>query len=225
MENKKNSDDINNLINETKKLSINNKIDIMEIIEKEDLELLNNKRIYEMSRMDWGKTMAISNQYIQRNILKKNLEKFNYKVYSTDDKDLPKEINTMNNSPGYDIIVITPNKKTIRIQSKLRQVKGINDYSQQVHFETTRRNSKKNKNKNHTGHVCYSLNEFDYAMITLVNDKNNRNNIKNCNLWSYSLIPVKDLEDKEHDYCMSKIPANILKKHIININKKINLIN
>mgnify|MGYP003386427735 FL=1 len=144
MENKKNSDDINNLINETKKLSISNKIDIMEIIEKEDLELLNNKRIYEMSRMDWGKTMAISNQYIQRNILKKNLEKFNYKVYSTDDKDLPTKINTMNNSPGYDIIVITPNKKTVRIQSKLRQVKGINDYSQQVHFETTRRNSKKN---------------------------------------------------------------------------------
>jgi len=86
-------------------------IDIMKIIEKDDLELLNNKRIYEMGRMDWGKTVAISNQYIHRNILRNNLEKYDYKIYCTDDIDLPKEINISNNSPGFDIIVITPDKK------------------------------------------------------------------------------------------------------------------
>lgn len=106
-----------------------NELDIMKIIEKDDLELLNNKRIYEMGRMDWGKTIAISNQYIHRNILRNNLEKYNYKIYCTDDIDLPKEINISNNSPGFDIIVITPDKKNIRIQSKLRQVKGNKDYS------------------------------------------------------------------------------------------------
>ena len=47
-----------------------NELDIMKIIEKDDLELLNNKRIYEMGRMDWGKTIAISNQYIHRHIKK-----------------------------------------------------------------------------------------------------------------------------------------------------------
>ena len=129
--------------------------------------------------MDWGKTIAISNQYIQRNILKHKLEPFGFRVYSTDDIDLPDlpEINISNNSPGFDLLIVSPEGKNIRIQSKLRQVKGITDYSQQIHFETTRRNSKKNENQNHTGHVCYSLDEFDYVMISLVNDNENRNKI------------------------------------------------
>lgn len=198
-------------------------INIMEIIDKEDINLLENTRIINMSRMDWGKTIAISNQYIQRNILKHKLEPFGFRVYSTDDVDLP-EINISNNSPGFDLLIVSPSGKNIRIQSKLRQVNGITDYSHQIHFETTRRNSKKNENKNHTGHVCYSLDEFDYVMISLVNDNVNRNKIKNCNLWSYAIIPIYKLEDKEHKCCIGHIPSNILKPHIINVNEDIQYI-
>lgn len=54
---------------------------------------------------------------------------------------------------------------------------------------------KKNKDKNHTEHICYSLDEFDLVMISLINDKLNRDKIKNCNLWTYSLISIKELND------------------------------
>ena len=198
------------------------KIDIMDIIEDDDKILLMNNRITNMTRIDWGKTMSISNQYIQRNILRYMLEPLGYLVYSSDDEYLLK-VDIKNNCQGFDLIIISPDKKYIRIQSKLRQVKGINDYSQQVHFETTRRNSNKNKNKNHTGHICYSLNEFDLVMISLVNDRIYRNNIiKNCNLWSYCLIPIKELEDTKYNCCYSHIKPEILKKNmIINLNDDI----
>ena len=191
-------------------------INIMDIIELDDRNLLENNRIASMSRIDWGKTMAVSNQYIQRNILRYMLEPYGYSVYSTDDKDMP-NIDIKNNSPGFDLIVTSPDGKFIRIQSKLRQVRGKNDYSQQTHFETTRRNSEKNKDKNHTGHICYSLDEFDLVMVSLVNDRLNRDKIKNCNLWSYSLIPIKELEDSEHQCCYSHIKPEILKNNIVNI--------
>jgi len=181
IEKKQQLDDL--LINKTKNIDL----DIMEIIDDEDKELLLNKRIQNMSRMDWAKTMAISNQYIHKNILQHKLSKFGYKIYTSDDNDFPKniDIDKTNNSQGFDIIVINPDGKIYKIQSKLRQVRGNTDYSQQLHFETTRRNSEKNKDKNHTGHVCYSLDEFDYVMVSIINDKQNRDKIKNCNLWTY----------------------------------------
>ena len=193
-----------------------NVINIMNIIEEYDLNLLNNRRIQNMTRIDWGKTMAVSNQYIQRNILRHMLKPYGYSVYSTDDDDLPK-INIANNSPGFDLVILTPDDKHIRVQSKLRQVKGTLDYSQQIHFETTRRNSEKNKDKNHTGHVCYSLDEFDFVMISLVNDKFNRDKIKNCNFWTYCFISIKHLEDKKHNCCYSHITPKILEKNIIKV--------
>lgn len=209
-----------NFVNETLCVSKKEKkeIDIRNIIEIDDRNLLENKRIVGMSRIDWGKTMAVSNQYIHRNILRHMLNPRGCKVYSTDDIDRPK-INIANNSPGFDIVVITPppENKIIRVQSKLRQVKGINSYSQQIHFETTRRNSEKNKDKNHTGHICYSLGEFDLVMISLVHDKDNRDKIKNCNLWTFSLIPARELEDTEHNCCYSYIKPEILQKNIIKI--------
>ena len=195
---------------------------IMGIIEKDDRILLENKRITNMSRTDWGKTMAVFNQYIHRDILRHMLSPFGYSVYSTDDKDMPPEISIKisiaNNSPGFDLVIVTPENEIIRVQSKLRQVEGIHDYSQQIHFETTRRNSKKNKDKNHTGHVCYGTDEFDFAMISLVNDKHNRDKIKDCDLWTYSLIPINELVDiKRQDCCYSHIKPAILKKNIIKI--------
>ena len=207
------SDNIEQITDELNKLKV---ISIMDIIEEDDLILLKNKRIQNMSRIDWGKTMAVSNQYIHRNILSYMLKPYGYLVYSTDDSDMPK-INISNNSPGFDLVIVTPENKYIRIQSKIRQVNGSFDYSQQIHFETTRRNCEKNKDKNHTGHVCYSLDEFDFVMVSLVNDKLNRDKIKNCDLWTYCLIPVKELEDKEHNCCYSHITPKILEKNIIKI--------
>lgn len=195
-------------------------MDIMSIIEEDDKNLLENKRIINMSRIDWGKTMSVSNQYIQRNILRHMLSPYGYLVYSTDDIDIP-IINLKNNSHGFDLLIITPENINIRVQSKLRQVRGLYDYSNQVHFETTRRNCEKNKDKNHTGHICYSLDEFDFVMISLINDRNDSNNIKNCNLWTFSFIPIKELEDKKYNCCYSHITPDILEKNIISINDDI----
>ena len=192
--------------------------DIMNLIEIEDIELLKNNRILNMTRNDWGKTISVSNQYIQRNILKHMLCKYgDYNVYSTDEKIKWNNIDIKNNSPGFDLVIQTPDDKYIRVQSKLRQVRGIHDWSQQIHFETTRRNSKKNKDKNHTGHICYSGDEFDLVMISIINDRLNRDYIKNVNFWSFFLIPIKELLDSENKCCYSHIKSDILKKNIIKI--------
>jgi hypothetical protein len=174
-----------------------------------------------MERIDWGRTMAISNQYIQRNILRYMLEPYNYKVYTTNDKLENIAIDIKNNSPGFDLVIVSPDNKIIRVQSKLRQVKGLYDYSQQIHFETTRRNSNKNKNKNHTGHICYSTNEFDFVMVSLINDKINRDKIKNCNLWTFCLISMKELIDFKHNCCYSHIKSAVLKNNIMKIDDDI----
>lgn len=202
----------------------NNKINIMNIIDNEDKELLKNNRIKNLKVVDFGKIMSVSNQYIQRNILKELLKNKGYKVYTTDD-ELPdyitKKLNweLSHNSSGIDIIIESPTHKIIRIQSKLRQVRGEEDYSVGVDFETTRRNSQKNKNKNHTGHICYSKNEFDYVFISLVNVRKDVSKREDCNKWSFCLIPIKELCDKEYDCCTNRIKPEILKKHIVKIEK------
>lgn len=145
------------------------------------------------------------------------LEPHGFTVYSENDVGVPQGTFNVNNSSGFDLVIITPCDKKIRIQSKLRQVKGITDCSTQINFETTRRNSKKNENKNHTGHVCYSLDEFDFVMVSLVNDRTTRERIKDCNLWTFCLIPVLELEDKKRKCCVSSIPAKVLSKNILKI--------
>lgn len=195
---------------------------IMDIIDAEDRILLENSRVASMSRIDWGKTVAVSNQYIQRNMLRYMLKPHGFSVFSTDDNDMPK-INIQNNSPGFDLVVLSPEGKITRVQSKLRQVRGVCDYSQQTHFETTRRNCEKNKDKNHTGHICYSLDEFDLVMVSLVNDRINRDKIKDCDLWSYSLIPIKELEDVKHNCCYSHIFPDVLKKNRVQLGDDIRM--
>ena len=41
--------------------------------------------------------------------------------------------------------------------------------------------------------------------------------INDCNKWSYCLIPMKELEDKERGCCYSSISKNIIENNIINI--------
>jgi hypothetical protein len=197
-----------------------NDIDLMSTLEEDDKQMLKIERIVNMSVIDWGKTMAVSNQYIQRNILRKHFP--NYKIYTTDDKiDNVTNLCFGNNSPGYDIVVIKPDNSIVRIQSKLRQVSGKTDTSKQVHFETTRRHSNKNILKSKSGHVSYSIDEFDFVFLSLINVANNYDKRKDCNLWSFCLIPIKELQDGENDFCITHITPNILKKYSIDFKKNI----
>lgn len=202
---------------------------LMNVISPAAKELIKNEIIQSMSVIDWGKAMARCNEIIQKEILKS----IGIKAYDPEtDEDCP-EINTANNSPGFDMVVVCEDKamrmpvmgvqvmgskdKIYRLQSKLRQVKGLTDFSQQTHFETTRRHSKKNEGTaSDSGHVAYGCDEFDYVMVTLINigkDGNNLTNRNNVDKWSFSLIPVAALIDEERGCCSSKISSEILKKY------------
>jgi hypothetical protein len=185
------------------------------LIFEADRQLMFNERVVNMSRIDWGKTMSISNQYIQQCILQDKLGS-GFQVFSTDETSY-----AANNSPGYDLLVTNPERqKQWRVQSKLRQVNGKkSDVSHQIHFETTRRNSSKNTEQSHTGHVCYGPDEFDFVMLSLVNDARHERSqvITNCDLWTFCLIPVSALIDPNRPHCcVSHIKPEILQKYILN---------
>tara|TARA_B100000902_G_C27262505_1_gene891613 strand:+ start:401 stop:1141 length:741 start_codon:yes stop_codon:yes gene_type:complete len=180
---------------------------------KEFIQFLSMDWVKNLSKIDWGKSVSIPNQYIGRDILNQYMPK-GYSAYTTDDIDCP-EIDISNNSPGFDIIIKCPNGLLKRVQSKLRQVTGVTHFSQQVGIETTRRNSKKNRNKNHTGHICYSADEFDYVLISAINVKEGFKNRNNINTWKFSLVPIKELIDKERGCCVTNIKPFILNKYKI----------
>tara|TARA_Y100000590_G_scaffold413232_1_gene508876 strand:- start:95 stop:700 length:606 start_codon:yes stop_codon:yes gene_type:complete len=182
---------------------------LMSVISPAAKQLIENEIIQSMSVIDWGKAMARCNEIIQKDILKSlGIEAYDPET----DEDCP-EISIANNSPGFDILAKLKGEMS-RIQSKLRQVKGLTDFSQQVHFETTRRHSEKNKGvASESGHVAYGSDEFDYVMVTLVNVGKygkNRINRNNVDKWSFSLIPIDALIDNEKKCCITKIPKEIL---------------
>ena len=192
-------------------------INLMDGLNPDVTTIMGLPLVQNMSKLDWGKIMAVCNQYIHQNILTLNYP--NYTVYTTDDDDFPDEYNKQikNNSPGYDILMIHKlDGHSKRIQSKLRQVEGVTDISQQINIETTRRNSKKNQNKNHSGHIAYSDDEFDYIMISLIHVKYNLDKRNDCNLWTYCMIKIEDIIDEDKGCCKTSIPTDILKKNIIN---------
>ena len=188
-------------------------ITLMSVMRPSAKQLIDNEINQDMSVIDWGKALARPNEIIQKDILKSiGIEAYDPET----DEDCP-EISTANNSPGFDILAKNSQGKMCRIQSKLRQVKGVTDFSQQTHFETTRRHSKKNEGvASDSGHVAYGCNEFDYVMVTLINvgkDGKNRTNRNNVDNWSFSLIPVDALIDKERGCCFTNIPSKILKQY------------
>ena len=183
---------------------------LMSVICPDAKQLIENKIIRDMSVIDWGKAMARCNEIIQKDILKSiGIEAYDPET----DMDCP-EIDIANNSPGFDILAKNSNGIMSRIQCKLRQVKGVTDFSQQTHFETTRRHSKKNEGTaSDSGHVAYGCDEFDYVMISLVNVGKNRTNRNNVDKWSFSLIPVESLIDKERGCCYGHISSKILDQY------------
>jgi hypothetical protein len=136
-------------------------------------------------------------------------------VWHNEDEGCP-DIDNTNNCSGFDLLVETPTGEKKRIQSKLRQVKGKTPTSQQTHFETTRRNSEKNKEKNHSGHVSYSPDEFDYVLVSLIHVKHGLSIREDVNKWTYSLIPIETLVDpKRPQCCVNAIPAKVLEKYVV----------
>lgn len=163
--------------------------------------LMRNPIVKNSSVIDWGKIMALSNHYIQQNILKI----LGYKCDITE---------TKNNTPGYDLIC----EGNLRIQSKIRQVCGKSWNSRQIHFETTRRHCNKNIEKSKSGHVSYSKDEFDFVFLTIIHLRDNFYEKRlEYNLWKFCLIPIKELQDENHDYLITKIPPYLLKKYEIKI--------
>lgn len=186
---------------------------LMRVINPYAKQLIENPIIQSMTVIDWGKAMARCNEIIQKDILKSiGIEAYDPET----DANCP-EINIANNSPGFDIIAKNSQGKIVRIQSKLRQVKGTTDFSQQIHFETTRRISKKNEGTaSVSGHVAYGCNEFDYVFISLINVGKNgkiRTKRNNVDKWSFSLIPVEAIIDKERGCCFTHIPSKILDQY------------
>lgn len=185
-------------------------ITLMNVIDPASKAWLENPFLKEYSIIDWGKAMARMNEIIQKDIFKS----IGIEAYDPETDDNCPNVNTSNNSPGFDIIVKKADGTLARVQSKLRQVKGKADHTQQVHFETTRRHSKKNKGKaSDSGHVAYGCKEFDYVMISLVNvgkDGKDRTKRNNVDKWSFSLIPIEAITDKERGCCLTKIPSRIL---------------
>ena len=188
-------------------------ITLMSVICQDAKELIGNGIIRNMSVPDWGKAMARCNEIIQKEILKSiGIEAYDPET----DEDCP-EISTANNSPGFDILAKNSNSKICRIQCKLRQVIGRTDFSKRTGIETTRRHSKKNEGPaSDNGHVAYGCDEFDYMMVSLINvgkDGKNRINRSNVDKWSFSLIPIDALIDKERGCCFGHISSKILSQY------------
>lgn len=187
---------------------------LMDVIHPDARLLIENGIIQSMTVIDWGKALARANEIIQKDLLCHcGIEAYDPEL----DENCP-TIETKNNSPGFDILAIHPTTgQPLRIQSKLRQVKGATDFSQQTHFETTRRHSDKNKGtSSDTGHVAYSTDEFDYVMVTLVNvgkDGKLRENRNTIDKWSFSIIPISELVNNDKGCCVTSISSKLLKKY------------
>tara|TARA_B100001248_G_C27336270_1_gene433974 strand:+ start:176 stop:805 length:630 start_codon:yes stop_codon:yes gene_type:complete len=182
----------------------NNK-DLMNYIDEDDKLILNNKRLLKMSPVDWGMSVGISNEYIQSNLLKTIYPE----VYTEIDDIRKKGFNSAVNIAGYDFI-FRNNNKFYKVQSKLRQVKGVDAYSCQVNITTSRR-------RNNQKEVSYEKDDFDYLFISLVNIKDNYNNRNDINKWGFSFIPVNELIDENNTkFLVKNVSSEILNKYKLN---------
>ena len=194
------------------------------ITEKDVFNMVNNKFIANMSPIDWGKTMAIANEYICRDLM---TSLGGTKVIHTDECIEGSEggmllerlnIDISNNGSGFDTIVLFNGK---RIQCKIRQVKGKTPYSRSVMFDNTRRPKGKNKgDEGETGHVRYSIGEFDYVLVSLIESYKDKSVRTDLNKWNFSFVPISDLVDPNMPgFCSKTIPASVLEKNKLESDK------
>lgn len=179
-------------------------LDLMNYIDDDDKKILKNKRLLKMMPNDWGMSVGITNEYIQSNLLKTIYSE----VYTEIDDIRKQGFITNITIKGYDFIFRKENK-FYRVQSKLRQVKGNDEYSCQINITTSR---KKANEKN----ISYKSDDFDYLFVSLVNIKNNYDNRSDINKWGFSFIPVQELIDKENsDKLVNNVSSEILNKYKI----------
>lgn len=184
--------------------TISHSLDLMRYIEEDDKRILNNKRLLKMSPNDWGMSVGITNEYIQSNLLKTIYSE----VYTEIDDIRNKGFNSNINITGYDFIFKNENKFH-RVQSKLRQVKGVDKYSCQINITTSRR-------RDNQKDVPYQKDDFDYLFISLVNIKDNYDNRRDINKWGFSFIPVNELIDINNpNFLVKNVSSEILNKHKI----------
>ena len=132
------------------------------------LNALNNPFINSLSPLEYGKAIQSAvEEYVTFKVNEIAEEQILLDIMSS--QNLIEEFGYKNNGPGFDRLLVGPKKK---IQIKFRQVDGVEPWSQQVHFENTRRHSKKNQNSSaQNGLVCYSITEFDYVILVLCHIK------------------------------------------------------
>jgi hypothetical protein len=192
------------------------------IVDKDVTNMITNKFIAKMMPIDWGKTMAIANEYIGRDLITALTgEKVIHTEECVDGSEggmlLEKmNIDTSNNGSGFDTIVLS-NGKTI--QCKIRQVKGKTPYSHATHFDNTRRTTGLNngvEGGGESGHVRYSSDEFDYVLVSLVKCYEDKSVRTDLNKWNFAFIPISDLVDTNlPGFCLPSIPAKVLEKNKI----------
>jgi hypothetical protein len=174
------------------------------------ISLFENPFIQNMSLLEYGKAIQTAVEYYVTNEVNK-ISQQTLLVDVSENETLIYEHQYQNNGPGFDRLYLPTKKK---IQVKFRQVKGKKPYSQQVHFENTRRQSEKNKNESaKSGLVRYSINEFDYVIVVLCHVINGvrENDYKK---WSFSIVPISELEDVNNlGYCLPHIPSSLLFKN------------
>ena len=152
-----------------------NKVDLMNLIHSDDVKILQNKRLLKMHPNDWGTSVGITNQYVQCNLLK-TIYPDTYCEY----EDIKNSgFNVSLTIRGFDLIFKKDNI-FYKVQSKLRQVKGVTPFSCQI-------NLSKNKNQ------AYVKEDFDFLFVSLVNIKYGYENRSNINNWNFSFIPVNEL--------------------------------
>lgn len=170
------------------------------------ISTLDNPFIQSLSPIEYGKAIQTAvEEYVSYNV--NSIAGEEILVDVSQDPLLTEKYQYSNNGPGFDRLLLP---KCLRIQHKLRQVDGKTPYSKQVHFENTRRHSSKNQNKSsESGHVRYSLTEFDYVLVVLCHIIDGKR--QNYQDWSYSLISSSKLKDVNNKgYCLPNIPSALL---------------
>ena len=154
--------------------------------------------IKEMNTRDLGKLRADAAEYFIRDWINENTA---LRVIRRNDlhlhPDFPFQPEDPNES-GYDLLSSTG----LKIQAKYRQG--------DLHLETTRRNSKKNKNdSSSTGHVAYSANEFDVLVIV----QPSKEVSDDCTKVEYLAIPTSALKRENSDFLVTRVDAKTHKKY------------
>ena len=199
-------------------------VDLMNYIEEDDIKILRNKRLFKMAPNDWGISLGITNQYIQGSLLKLKYDE----VHCDYDGIRKCGFNISTNIYGFDII-FKNNNKFYTVQSKLRQVRGVDPYSCQVNITTSRRRKKRNMayNKTDIGYnktdIAYNKTDFDYLFVSLVNIKEDFEYRKDINKWGFAFIPVEKLIDPNNtNYLIKDVPSRLLNEYKITFQDFIN---